>query len=119
MNIETFRNYCLSKKLVTENFPFDEVTLVFKVSEKMFALAGLESKPTTVNLKCDPTRAIELREMHPEINPGYHMSKIHWNTVNIEGNLSNEFIQTLIDDSYNLVVAGISKKKRQALGLDR
>lgn len=118
MDIETFRNYCLSKKLVTESFPFDEVTLVFKVAGKMFALASLESKPTTVNLKCEPARALELREMHPEIHPGYHMNKTHWNTVNIEGNLTAGFIKTLIDDSYHLIIDGLSKKKRQELGLD-
>ncbi len=119
MDIETFRNYCLSKEQVTESFPFDTETLVFKVAGKMFALAGLENKPATANLKCDPVRAVELREMHPEITPGYHMNKIHWNTVNIEGNLNNEFIKTLIDDSYNLIIGGLPKKKRQAFGPGR
>ena len=119
MDIETFRDYCLSKNRVSESFPFDEVTLVFKVAEKMFALAGLDSKPTTVNLKCEPTRAIELREAYPEIKPGYHMGKTHWNTVNIGGNLSNSLIKKLIDDSYELVLSGISKKKRTELGLGR
>lgn len=119
MDIETFRNYCLSKKQVTESFPFDTETLVFKVAGKMFALAGLENKPTTANLKCGPARAVELRETHPEITPGYHMNKIHWNTVNIEGNLTNEFIKTLIDDSYNLIIGGLPKNKRQEFGPGR
>lgn len=119
MDIETFRNYCLSKKQVTEHFPFDTETLVFKVAGKMFALTGLENKPASVNLKCDPERAIELRETYPEIIPGYHMNKTHWNTVNIEGNLTNGFIKTLVDDSYNLIICGVSKKIRQELGFDR
>ena len=82
MNIEDFRDYCLSKKGVTEAFPFDESTLVFKVLGKMFALTGLNRKPAAVNLKCDPERAMELREEYDGIIiPGYHMSKKHWNTI--------------------------------------
>ncbi|MEL6919243.1 MAG: MmcQ/YjbR family DNA-binding protein, partial [Bacteroidota bacterium] len=92
MNIEEFRNYCISKKGVTEEFPFDEVTLVFKVMGKMFALSGLERIPTQANLKCDPERAIQLREEYDgDIIPGYHMSKVHWNTLyldNLGGSLS-------------------------------
>ncbi len=116
MNIEAFREYCLSKKYVTESFPFDEQTLVFKVAGKMFALSGLEHHPTTVNLKCDPERAIELRGEFDAIVPGYHMSKKHWNTITIEGNLPNNFIRELIDHSYNLVVKGMSIKKQKELG---
>ena len=118
MNIEEFRDYCLSKNQVTESFPFDEDTLVFKVAGKMFALASLEKRPVTVNLKCDPEKALELREEYEEISPGYHMSKIHWNTVTIDGSLSNKLIMELTDDSYNLVVKGMSKKKQKDLGLD-
>lgn len=116
MNIEQFRNYCLSKKYVSESFPFDEETLVFKVADKMFALTGLERKPTQVNLKCNPERSLELRDQFPEIYGGYHMSKKHWNTVIIEGNLTNELIRELIDHSYDLVVKGMTKKKQKELG---
>lgn len=112
MNIEYFRNYCLSKKNVTEAFPFDEVTLVFKVCNKMFALTGLDSDVFTVNLKCDPERAIELREKHEEIRPGFHMNKKHWNTINFDENLSEQLLKELIDHSYDLVIKGMSKKLR-------
>ena len=111
MNIEEFRNYCISKKGVTESFPFDEKTLVFKVMGKMFALTGLEYNPAQANLKCDPERSIELREEYHElIRPGYHMSKIHWNTVELEKNLRHELILELIDHSYDLVVKSLTKK---------
>lgn len=116
MNIEEFRAYCLSKKHVTETFPFDEVTLVFKVAEKMFALTGLESEEFKVNLKCNPEKAISLREEHEEIQPGYHMNKKHWNTVSFEGTLSDTFLKELIDHSYTLVVESLSKKKQKELG---
>lgn len=113
MHIEEFRDYCLSKKHVTEHFPFDETTLVFKVCNKMFALTGLERKPFQVNLKCDPERAIELREAYEAtIIPGYHMSKKHWNTVICDGSFSNEFLKELIDHSYDLIVKSLPKKLR-------
>lgn len=116
MNIEQFRNYCLSKKHVTESFPFDDVALVFKVADKMFALTGLNSQPATANLKCDPEKAIQLREEYSEIIEGYHMSKKHWNTITIEGNLPNKLIEELIDHSYNLVIKGLTKKLQKELG---
>ena len=115
MNIEEFHNYCMAKKGVEETFPFDEVTLVFKVLGKMFALTGLDREGFTVNLKCDPERAIELRESYPEIQPGYHMSKKHWNTVDFEGSLSNKMLQELIDHSYELVVQKMKKADRDFL----
>ena len=115
MNIEIFRAYCLSKKGVTEEFPFDKTTLVFKVMGKMFALTGLNRIPFSVNLKCDPDRAIELREYHSEIQPGYHMSKKHWNTVNFSGSLATNMLIELIDHSYDLVVGGLTKKVKQEL----
>lgn len=115
MDIETFREYCLSKKGVTEGFPFDKSTLVFKVMGKMFALTGLEKTPFSVNLKCDPDRALELREYHPEVAPGYHMNKKHWNTVNFSGSLSTNLKQELIDHSYDLIVNGLTKKLKQEL----
>lgn len=115
MDIEAFRNYCLSKKGVTEEFPFDETTLVFKVMGKMFALTGLERIPFCVNLKCDPDKSIELREFHPEIEPGYHMSKKHWNTVDFSGSLPSTLLKSLIDHSYHLVADGLTKVKKQEL----
>ena len=115
MNIEEFRNYCLNKKGVTEEFPFDETTLVFKVLGKMFALAGLDDS-TTANLKCDPERAIELRELFPDfVFPGYHMNKKHWNTVTIDNSISDREILSWIDHSYDLVVKGLKKVERDQL----
>ena len=115
MNIEEYRNYCLAKKGVTEEFPFDEVTLVFKVMGKMFALTGLNSDVFSVNLKCDPDWAIELRETYSEVQPGYHMNKKHWNTVSFEESLSDDFLEKLIDHSYDLVVAKLKKADREFL----
>ncbi len=115
MNVETFRDYCLSKKGVTESFPFDKTTLVFKVMGKMFALTGLDRIPFSVNLKCDPDRGVELREYHPEITPGYHMSKVHWNTVDFTGSLPATMLFELIDHSYDLVVSSLTKKLKQEL----
>ncbi|MEJ1223163.1 MmcQ/YjbR family DNA-binding protein [Sediminicola sp. 1XM1-17] len=116
MDIEAFRAYCIAKKGVTEEFPFDADTLVFKVMGKMFALAPLERIPSQVNLKCDPDRAIELREAYDGIIiPGYHMSKTHWNTLYIEHHLPTSLVMELIDDSYDLVVAGLTKKLKAAL----
>lgn len=115
MNIEEFRNYCLQKKGVTEEFPFDKKTLVFKVMGKMFALTGLEKKPTAINLKCQPDNAIELREQYNEILPGFHMNKKHWNTVLIEERLPKALIKKLIDHSYDLVVKSLPIKLKQKL----
>ncbi len=84
MDIETFHAYCMAKPGVEETFPFNETTLVFKVMNKMFALTGLDNDEFKVNLKCDPDRAVELRELHPDIQPGWHMNKHHWNTVHFE-----------------------------------
>lgn len=115
MDIETFRDYCLSKKGVAETFPFDEVTLVFKVLHKMFALTGLNKETFEVNLKCDPERALELREAHAEIRAGWHMSKKHWNTVEFEGSLTDSLLCELVDHSYDLVVAKMKKADREFL----
>ena len=110
MNIEEFRAYCISKKGVTEAFPFDEQTLVFKVMGKMFALSGLERVPSQVNLKCDPERSIELREAYDgTIVAGYHMSKVHWNTLSL-ALLPPKLVLELIDHSYELVVSKFTKK---------
>ena len=115
MDVESFRNYCLSKPGVTEEFPFDENTLVFKVMNKMFALTGLEREPFQVNLKCDPERAIELREDHIDIIEGWHMSKKHWNTILFENGLSDKLLSELIDHSYELVVAKLKKSDKEIL----
>lgn len=115
MNIEDLSNYCLAKPGVEDCFPFDEQTLVFKVMGKMFAASGLHRIPPTVNLKCDPEKAIELRETHEQITAGYHMSKKHWNTIEIEAGLSDKFITELIDHSYDLVVSKLTKKNKEIL----
>jgi len=114
MNIEDIREYCLSKKGADESFPFDEDTLVFKVGDKMFALMSLE-EGASINLKCEPEKAIELRERYLEIKPGYHMNKKHWNTVLYNGSLSDKMIKELIDHSYSLVVKGLPKKVRDEI----
>lgn len=115
MNIEQFRAYCITKKGITEEFPFDADTLVFKVMGKMFALAPLERQPSQVNLKCDPERALELRERYDgAIVAGYHMSKVHWNTLFLE-NIPSKLVVELIDLSYHLVVAKLTKKQKDAL----
>ena len=117
MNIEDFRDFCIRKPYVTEEFPFGPETLVFKVAGKMFALTGLDEINFKVNLKCDPDYAEELRESHDEIKPGFHMSKKHWNTVSFEGALSDEFLRELIDISYKLVIESLTKKQRTELGI--
>ena len=104
MNIETIREYILQKPSVTEGFPFGEDTLVFKVKKKIFFLAGLEESPLQFNVKCNPDKAIELREEFPEsVLPGYHMNKKHWNTIIVDGRLSAKQLKEMIDDSYKLV----------------
>ena len=114
MNIEEFREYCLHMPGASEECPFGPDTLVFKVGGKMFALCGI-SEFGSVNLKCDPERAVQLREQYSQINPGYHMNKKHWNTVETEG-LPHPFIRELIRHSYELVVSGLSLKERKVLG---
>ena len=115
MNIEAFRDFCLNFKEVTEEFPFDNNTLVFKVMGKMFALCDVDEFES-INLKCDPRRALELRERYAGIViPGYHMNKKHWNTVVMDNNLPDELIEGWITDSYNLVVAKLPKKDQQKL----
>jgi predicted DNA-binding protein (MmcQ/YjbR family) len=118
MNLETYYEYCFSKKGVTEHFPFDEDTLVFKVGGKMFALSSLnqwEKGQPSINLKCDPERAEELRAEYDAIQPGFHMSKIHWNTIKINTDVSDALVKELIDHSYELVFKSLSKKIRLEL----
>ena len=107
--LEEIRAYCLNKPHVTESFPFDETTLVFKVYNKMFALFNLEKDPLRINLKCNPEKALELREEYAQVLPGYHMNKKHWNTIVLEG-LPLTLIQQLIDNSYQLVLYSLSKR---------
>lgn len=114
MNIEELRAYCIEKHDVSETLPFGPDVLVFKVAGKMFALTNIENY-VSVNLKCDPERALELREEHAGINPGYHMNKTHWNTVEVAGDVSNKLLKELIDHSYDLVVNGLPKRKRDAI----
>ena len=115
MNIETYRNYCLNKKGVTESFPFDDEVLVFKVMNKVFALGSINKHPLSINLKCDPEKAIAYCEQHSEVTPGYHMNKKHWNTVNFEGDLSDKTLFYLINHSYDLVVSKLTKKEKEVL----
>lgn len=104
MNIETLREYCLSKPDVEETLPFGPDTLVFKVKGKAFLLTGLESHPVQFNVKCDPDLAVELRERYPDtVLPGYHMNKKHWNTVIVDGQLTGKILREFIDESYRLV----------------
>ncbi|MBN9283637.1 MULTISPECIES: MmcQ/YjbR family DNA-binding protein [Flavobacterium] len=113
MDIQAYYEYCLSKKGVTEHFPFDEDTLVFKVGGKMFALASLkewENGNPSINLKCDPERAQELRGQYDDIKPGFHMSKVHWNTVAVNKELTDKFVRELIAHSYDLVFNSLTKK---------
>ena len=105
----------MAKPLVTEEFPFDEVTLVFKVCGKIFALTGLDHLEFRVNLKCDPDRALELRDQYDSIRPGFHMHKKHWNTVIVDGSFSDELFKDLINHSYDMVVRGLPKKLREKL----
>lgn len=113
MNLETYYEYCLSKKGVTEHFPFDEDTLVFKVGGKVFALSSLlrwEKGAPSVNLKCDPEKAQELRAEYDAIQPGFHMSKVHWNTIAVNSDVPDALLKELINHSYDLVFKSLTKK---------
>ena len=110
MDIESLREYALQQPGATEGFPFGEDTLVFKVKDKMFLLTGLESDPLQFNVKCDPDKAIELRETYNYVLPGYHMNKKHWNTIVVDGSVSNAMLKEWIDHSYTLVVPKTKKK---------
>lgn len=114
MNFDDFREYCLRKPFVSEGFPFDKSTLVFKVDGKMFALADIDNFDS-INLKADPEKAIELRESYSGIIPGYHMNKTHWNTVQVNSDVPLDLVYQMIDDSYNLVYSSLSKKRRNEL----
>ncbi|GLW45732.1 DNA-binding protein [Streptomyces sp. NBRC 14336] len=118
MTPEELRDLCLSFNAAEEDFPFAPEISVFKVRGKMFALSWIEARPLKVNLKCDPEDAVRLRSEHPElIIPGYHMNKRHWNTVTVDGGLPDRLVRELVEDSYDLVVAGLPRAER--LRLDR
>jgi len=119
MDLAQFREYCLSKSHATESTPFGADVLVFKVSEKMFALAALDEVPTRVNLKCDPDLALELRDRYEEVTSGYHMNKKHWNTVEIEDGVPDAELRKMIDHSYDLVVKSLSKSRAKVAARPR
>ena len=112
MNIESLREYCLSKPGAEETLPFGPDTLVFKVNGKVFLLVGLDEEPLRFNVKCDPDKAIELREQYSCVLPGYHMNKKHWNTIIVDGSVSSKQLKEWIDDSYTLVSGNSPKKKK-------
>ena len=114
MNVELFREYCLTKKGVEETFPFGEDTLVFKVGGKIFCLMGLD-EADRCNLKCEPEKALELRQTYSAVIPGFHMNKMHWNTVYFNQDLSDKLILELIDHSYDLVKESLPKKIKENL----
>ncbi|MGI9175911.1 MAG: MmcQ/YjbR family DNA-binding protein [Rhodothermales bacterium] len=116
MTLDALRDYCLSQPGATEDQPFGPDTLVFKVMGKLFALVNLDGPPFSVNLKCDPEQAVELRERYAAVVPGYHMNKRHWNTVDLSGDASSEDLREWIDHSYSLVVKSLKKADREALG---
>ena len=116
MDAEYIRQYCLTKKGVTEGFPFGETTLVFKVMSKIFLLLVLDHMPARFNAKCDPVKANEWREQYSSVQPGYHMNKKLWNTVTMDGSISVTTMKEMIDDSYNLVIHSLPVKLRNELG---
>ncbi|HJW37292.1 MAG TPA: MmcQ/YjbR family DNA-binding protein [Candidatus Udaeobacter sp.] len=115
MDLELFREYCLSKPGATEDMPFGEDVIVFRVGGKMFALASLDEIPATANLKCDPDLALELRDRYEQVQPGYHMNKKHWNTVEIDSGIPDAELRKMIDHSYELVVRSLPKTRREKL----
>jgi len=119
MDLAEFREYCLTKPGATEGTPFGPDVLVFKVSGKMFALAVLDELPTTVNLKCDPDLALDLRDRYEQVRPGYHMNKKHWNTVEIENALPDAELRKMIDHSYELVIKRLPKPRAKTAAQSR
>lgn len=115
LSLKEFKNYCISKKGVTEYFPFDDETLVFKVGSKMFALTNINKLILEVNLKCDPFMSEDLRRDFPAITPGYHMNKKHWNTIILDGSITDEKIFFLVDLSYELVYKKLKKSEKKEL----
>jgi predicted DNA-binding protein (MmcQ/YjbR family) len=116
MQVDSFRDYCLNKAGATESSPFGPEHVVFKVGGKMFGLLALDEVPASANLKCDPDRALELRDRYEEVQPGYHMNKKHWNTVVIGGGIPDAELRAMIDHSYELVLRSLPKAKRLSRG---
>ena len=116
MNPAELRDYCLSFTGAEETFPFGPETSVFKVAGKMFALSRLRQDPLEVSLKCEPGLAEQLRESYAVVRPGYHLNKRHWNTVAADGSLPEDVVVAMIEDSYDLVVSGLSRSRQRALG---
>ena len=114
MNVEEIRDYCLAKKGVEESFPFDNETLVFKVGGKIFLLMGINANPIQFNVKCEPQKAIDLREKYSCVLPGYHMNKAHWNTIVCDGRATKKLVFEWIDHSYDLIIGSLPKKQRDA-----
>jgi len=117
MDVEQIRDYCLARKGVTEGFPFGEETLVFKVGGRIFLLLSLDASPPQFNVKCDPLKAVELREKYHFVMPGYHMNKTHWNTVVCEPGATGSLLRQCIDDSYALVAGALPASTRKKLGI--
>lgn len=115
VDLPTLREYCLGLPGVSEDTPFGPETLVFRVGGKLFALSGMDNVPTTVNLKCDPERALDLRDQYDAIQPGWHMNKKHWNTVTIDASLPAGLVRELVDHSYALVVRSLKRSERALL----
>lgn len=116
--LEAIYTYCMAKQAATEGFPFDEHTLVLKVGGKMFAIISLDDTPQRISLKCDPERAVELREQFVGITAGYHLNKQLWNTIVMDGDVPLPMLRELVDHSYELIVASLSRKKRVEFGLE-
>ena len=117
MTLADLRDYCLAKPHATEDLPFGPDVLVFRVGGKMFALTNVEEVETRVNLKCEPERAVDLRDRYAAVQPGYHMNKRHWNTVALAGDAPAALVRALVDDSYALVAASLPRRDRERLGL--
>ena len=116
IDLEIIRRHCSQKKGVMEDFPFDDVTMVIKVGSKMFLLVDITQKPLCMNLKCDPLVAEGLRDKYKSVLPGYHMNKMHWNTIILDGTIPENVIYSMIDDSYDLVYSGLKKSEREKIG---
>lgn len=112
MNVEEIRNYCLNKREVTEGMPFGDTVVVYKVAGKVFLLVSLDESHLQFNAKCEPAKAIELREEYDCVQPGYHMNKKHWNTIKVDGSVGDKMLMAWIDHSYDMVVKGLPQKER-------
>ncbi len=117
MDLDAIRAHFLDYEQCTEGFPFGPDVLVFKVAGKMFGLISIDAVPPRINVKCDPDRALELRAQYAAVEPGYHMSKKHWNTVVLDGSVPDDLVRGWVDGSYSLVAEGLPKKVRDTLGL--